>query len=70
MKWVPVESSVFDAVAYSSGNHLLCLKFRSGAVYCYFDFPVAQYGEFLSADSLGRYFGRKIRDRFRFRKVG
>jgi hypothetical protein len=69
MKWVPVESSVLEAVAYSPGDHELCLRFRSGAEYCYFDFPVKQYGELLSAESLGRYFSKKIRDHFLYRKI-
>jgi ATP-dependent DNA helicase RecG len=69
MEWVPVESSVLEAVAYSPGDHELCLKFHSGAEYCYFDFPSKQYGELLGAESLGRYFSREIRDRFRYRKI-
>lgn len=69
MEWVPVESSVLEAVAYSAGDHELGVRFRSGSEYWYFDFPLKQYWELLSAESLGRYFGRYIRDRFRYRKI-
>jgi hypothetical protein len=39
MDWVPVESSVLAAPRYSRRERSLYLKFRSGAVYRYFDFP-------------------------------
>jgi hypothetical protein len=67
MKWTPVESSAFWAAAYAEGKALLYLLFRSGEVYCYFDVPRWQYQEFLAADSKGRYFGRHIRGRFRYK---
>jgi hypothetical protein len=69
MKWTPVESSVLWAAAYAEGRALLYLLFRSGEVYRYFEFPQWQYQEFLAADSKGRYFGGKIRGRFRYERV-
>ena len=69
MEWVPVESSVLEAVAYSLDDHELCLRFRSGDEYCYADFPLKLYRELLGAESLGRYFSRKIRDHFVYRKI-
>ena len=67
--WVPIESSVFAAAAYSRSEDSLYLEFRSGAIYRYFDLPLHQYAEFLAADSKGRYFSRNIRDRFRCQQV-
>ena len=69
MKWTPVESSTFQAAAYAEGQALLYLLFRSGEVYRYFDVPRSEYHEFLAADSKGRYFGRKIRGRFRYERM-
>ena len=69
MDWMPLESSGFASAAYSAGEHLLYLEFRSGAVYRYFDFSLQQYSEFLAADSKGRYFSEYIRDRFRCQQV-
>jgi len=69
MNWVPVESSVFEAVAYLNSDRLLYLKFHSGDIYRYFDFPPEQYNELLAADSKGRYFAHSIRDRYRYEQV-
>jgi hypothetical protein len=63
--WLPLESSVFTSAAYLPGTRTLYLRFRSGELYCYFDFPPQQYRDFLAADSKGRYFSTHIRDRFR-----
>ena len=69
MKWVPVESSVFTAFSYIRREHVLYLKFRSGDVYRYFDFPPDRFGDFVAAESKGRYFAHYIRDRFPFEPV-
>ena len=69
MSWISVESSVFQAAAYAECQVLLYLRFRSGEVYRYFDFPRWQYQEFLAADSKGRYFGHNIRGQFRYERM-
>jgi len=68
MKWIAVESSVFWAASYAEEQgvlYLLC----SGELYGYFDVARRQYQEFLEADSKGRYFGCKIRGRFRYERI-
>ena len=70
MKWTPIESSAFQAVGYAESQALLYLLFRSGDIYRYFDVPRGQYQEFLAADSKGRYFGRNIRGRFCYERMG
>jgi hypothetical protein len=62
--WLPLESSVFSAAAYLEFERSLYLRFRSGELYRYFNFPPEQYRDFLAADSKGRYFSVHIRDRF------
>jgi hypothetical protein len=47
----------------------LYLRFRNGDVYRYFDCPLPVYREFLTAESKGRYFSQKIRNRFRHELV-
>ena len=70
MKWTPVESTVLQAAAHAESRALLYLLFRSGEIYRYFDVPRRQYQEFLAADSKGRYFGRNIRGRFCYQRMG
>jgi hypothetical protein len=64
MEWVPLDSSALSSAAYSESEHTLYLRFHSGELYRYFNFPPEQYHEFLAADSHGRYFTYQIRDRF------
>jgi hypothetical protein len=67
--WVSVDSSVFEAVAYRRGEGQLYLKFHRGRIWRYFDFPAHQYHELLASESLGRYFGKQIRGKFREEEV-
>jgi len=67
--WLPLDSSVFTSAAYLAGQRTLYLRFRSGELYCYFDFPPQQYHDFLAADSKGQYFSSNIRDRFPYQHL-
>ena len=69
MEWQPFESKLLVSSAYDAGKQTLYLRFRSGEVYRYFDFPQAQYREFLDAESRGRYFLSHIRNQFRYERL-
>jgi KTSC domain len=69
MDWQPFESKLLASSAYDAGRHILYLRFRSGEVYRYFEYPEEQYQEFLDAESRGRYFLRHIRDQFRYERL-
>ena len=70
MTWEALESRMLSAVAYEESKQILYLRFRhTGDVYRYFDFPVADYQAFLSAESRGRFFRSYIRDHFRYERM-
>ena len=69
MDWLPIESKMFIAGAYDAPRRILYLRFSSGEVYRYFDFPAKHYREFLNAESCGRYFLSHIRDHFRYERL-
>jgi hypothetical protein len=69
MDWQPLESKLLASSAYDPGKHLLYLRFQSGEVYRYFEFPEEQYRELLEAESHGRYFLRSVRNRFRYERM-
>jgi hypothetical protein len=69
MDWQPLESKMFAAVAYAAERRILYLRFRSGEVYRYFEFPEEQYRELLNAESRGRYFLSHIRNQFRYERL-
>jgi hypothetical protein len=69
VEWVPLESSVFNAVAYRAGAQQLYLRFHEGNVYCYFACPRSVYKALLRAESKGRYFAQHIRNGFHCERV-
>lgn len=69
MTWLPVESKMFTSVAYDEEKQILYLRFQSGDVYRYFEFPAAEYRAFLTAESRGRFFLAHIRDHFRYERM-
>jgi hypothetical protein len=69
MNWQPLESKLLAASAYDDGKQILWLRFRSGDVYRYFEFSEQQYRELLEAESHGRYFLSRIRNRFRYERL-
>ncbi len=69
MEWLPLESKMFLSAAYDAKAQILYLRFRSGDVYRYFEFPDGLYQEFLNAESHGRYFRSHIRDHFRHERM-
>ena len=69
VEWKTVDSSLFTSAAYRSDARQLYLRFRNGDIYRYFDFPVQGYEAFLAAESKGRYFGRHIRNAFRYEQI-
>jgi len=69
MTWLPVESKMFTSVAYDEEKQILYLRFQSGDVYRYFEFPPEKYQAFLDAESRGRFFLAHVRDRFRYERM-
>jgi hypothetical protein len=69
MEWQPLESKLLAASAYDAWKQMLYLRFLSGDVYRYFEFPAEQYREFLKAESRSRYFLNHIRNHFRYERL-
>jgi len=69
MDWQSFESKLLAAAAYDAEKHTLYLRFRSGDVYRYFEFPDEQYQDLLDAESRGRYFLIHIRNQFRYERL-
>lgn len=70
LDWKEFESSVLAAVAYPEEDRLLFAEFHTGEVYLYLDVPREEFLNLLSADSKGRYFNPRIRDRYRYLRLG
>jgi hypothetical protein len=56
MKWVEVQSSAIFALGYDMKRRCLGIEFQEKRqVYIYSEVPDSEYGEFLAAESKGRY---------------
>ena len=70
MDRTPVESSAIRSVGYDSERHTLDVEFQSGAVYRYFDVPVAVHQGLVAAESRGRYYDEAVKKQgFRFERL-
>jgi KTSC domain len=65
----PLDSTTLTSAAYDPASQVLSLRFRSSAVYCYFDVPTVVYYDLLAAESKGSFFNRNIRRQFRHQKL-
>ncbi len=63
-------SSVLRRYAYDSAAQRLDIEFVSGRRYSYHDVPERIWNRLLAATSKGSFFTRRIRDHFRFTRVG
>ncbi len=66
IRWIPIDSTALESAAYVAQRRWLYLRFKSGEIYHYFDFPPDKYRDFIAAESKGTYFGKYIREQFRY----
>lgn len=64
-----VASSSMRSVGYDPDTETLEIEFDNG-IYQYQDVPETVYQELMAAESLGLYFVEKIKDQYRFERVG
>ena len=62
-------SSVIRNYRYDPAERVLAIDFQTGRRYLYFEVPEEEVARMKSVTSKGRYFNRRIRDRYRFREV-
>ncbi len=62
-------SSVIRDFHYEPARRELRIDFVTGRRYLYSDVPPDEIDAFRTSGSLGRYFNRRIRDRYRFREL-
>lgn len=69
MDRVPVTSTVIATIAYDPPSQTLEVEFHTGRIYQYFDVTSTTHRALMTADSVGRYYNRYIRNRFPVREV-
>ena len=69
MEMVPVNSKNLAAVGYDPNSAVLCIEFKDGSAYEYFDVPQHEHDGLMSAESHGKYANQNIYKRYRQNKV-
>lgn len=65
-----VDSSNLASVGYDFDSMILEVEFKiNGYIYEYYNVPESLFLALLKADSLGRFFNRKIRNYYAYKKV-
>lgn len=65
---VHVESEAIAEIDYAPASETLFVRFVEGDWYSYFDVPPDMHSAFVAAESHGRFFQNRIRDRYRYRR--
>lgn len=64
-----VSSTSLASIGYDEDHAILEVEFQTGAVYQYYDVPIAVYDALMNADSIGTYFSNNIRPAYDFWQV-
>ena len=62
IKLTKVTSSKIDAIGYSEPDKVLAIRFKSGGLYHYANVTHEEYIAFASAESVGSFFYRNIKN--------
>jgi hypothetical protein len=65
----PVNSSNLASVGYDPVTTILEVEFKNSNVYRYFDVSSTVYRELMSAPSIGQFFNKYIRNKYRFEEI-
>ncbi|GEK34793.1 KTSC domain-containing protein [Kurthia sibirica] len=65
-----VRSSKIDAIGFDRSAMILKIEFFRDGVFEYYGVPERIVDEFLASDSLGIYFKRFIKDKYRYVRLG
>jgi hypothetical protein len=63
-----VESEAIAEIDYVPASAILLVRFVDGDWYSYFNVPPNIHAAFVSAESHGRFFHERIRDRYAYRR--
>lgn len=68
-KWVNVESSNLDAIAYDEKSKELFVRFSNSSVYKYKEVPMPVYEQLLAAESKGRSLNTLVKAKYAYERT-
>jgi hypothetical protein len=63
-------SSAIRSFSYDEESHTLFVTFVDGDLYAYLNVPSQVHAQMKEAPSKGRFFAYRIRNKYRYRKLG
>ncbi|KKM85772.1 hypothetical protein LCGC14_1285730, partial [marine sediment metagenome] len=57
------------SVGYDPNTRILEIKFSKKDIYEYYTVPIKIYNNLIKASSLGKYFLKDIKNKYRFKKI-
>ena len=69
MNRTPVKSSNINSVGYDEVTKTMEVEFSSGIVYQYDSVGLAVYKDLISADSVGKYFNKNIKNSYSYKRT-
>jgi len=60
---------MMNSVGYDPNTEILEIKFSDKDIYEYYTVPIKIYNNFMKASSLGKYFHKHIKNKYRFKKI-
>jgi hypothetical protein len=67
---VACKSSNIEGYGYDQSLKKLAVRFKGGATYHYDGVEQATFAELQKAESVGKFFGAQIKDKFKFVRLG
>lgn len=69
MNWIVVDSSTISRMAYDEARRVLCVEFKNGSRYEYYDVPASVFQQMKAAESKGQFLSVNIKGRYRYARV-
>ena len=67
--WIPMKSSNIACIAYDRWKRQLYVQFHTGQIYTYYNVPSDDVEGLMTADSVGQYFAKFIKDSYDYVKL-
>lgn len=69
MQRTAVTSSQIKSIGYDPATNTLEVEFTNGSVYQYADVPAETHRALMGAESIGRYFQKNVKSKFKFQRM-
>ena len=69
MQMHPITSSQIREIGHDASTETLAVRFNTGALYHYTEFPASKFGQFMEAESKGGFFGKNVKGVHKYTRI-